>query len=134
MFRSSEICGIHNIAHRVGALLSYKIISIVLISAFVVPQFAGALYMEEVPGTEGMTEMQVISMLKKDIQTLDEELSQCNRKRKGWTAATVVGGVGVVGTGIAALVQNSNRKEKKAEIEKVSGQITQTDQQIQSMK
>ena len=88
----------------------------------------------EVPGTEGMTEMQVISTLKKDIQLLDEEISACNRKRKGWTAATIVGGVGVVGTGVAALVQNSNRKEKKAEIEKVSGQINSTQMQIDAIK
>ena len=90
-------------------------------------------YATEVPGTEGMSEMQVISTLKKDIQLLDEEISACNRKRKGWTAATIVGGVGVVGTGVAALVQNSNRKEKKAEIEKVSGQISSTQQQIENM-
>ena len=94
----------------------------------------GSYAMEEVPGTEGMTEMQVISTLKKDIQLLDEEISACNRKRKGWTAATIVGGVGVVGTGVAALVQNSNRNEKKAEIEKVSGQINSTQMQIDAIK
>lgn len=99
-----------------------------------VTQQFGAYATEEVPGTEGMTEMQVISTLKKDIQLLDEEISACNRKRKGWTAATIVGGVGVVGTGVAALVQNSNRKEKKAEIEKVSGQINSTQMQINAIK
>jgi hypothetical protein len=136
---------VDGIANRIRGSFSYKIFSTVLICLLVFPQIAGAItisqrehfgaaYAQEVPGTEGMSEMQVISTLKRDIQTLDEEIAQCTRKRKGWTAATVVGGVGVVGTGIAALVQNSNRKDKKAEIEKVSGQITQTEQQIQSMK
>jgi phage replication-related protein YjqB (UPF0714/DUF867 family) len=150
MFETSEIrrtlereIGLvaNNIANRVRDGLSYKIFSIILACLFVVPQFAvavddnafGGLYATEVPGTEGMTEMQVILTLKQDIQKLDEEILQCNRKRKGWTAATIIGGVGVVGTGVAALVQNSNRKEKKAEIEKVNKQIGNTEQQIKSM-
>ena len=138
-----------NYASRVYRNLFYKTFSIILIVSIVLPQIAGAVtidnrgtlgeiaggvYSYEIPGTEGMSEMEVISTLKRDIQILEEEIATCNRKRKGWTAATVVGGVGVVGTGIAALVQNSNRKEKKAEIEKVNTQIGNTEQQISSMK
>ena len=104
---------------------------VVLAGLFIVPQIA---HSYEIPGTDGMTEMQVIATLKQDIALLDEELMTCNRKRKGWVAATVVGGVGVVGTGIAALVQNSNRKEKKAEIAKVQDQIGKTDLQINDAK
>lgn len=76
-----------------------------------------------IPGTEGMSEMEVIATLKHDIDVLDEELRQCERKRKGWVAATVVGGVGVVGTGIAALVQNSKIQDKKAELKRVEGDV-----------
>ena len=85
---------------------------------------------EEIPGTEGMSEMQVVAMLKKDIELLDEEIASCNKKRKGWVAATIVGGVGTVGTGVAALVQNSHRKDKKAEIQNIQSQIQTTEQQI----
>ena len=88
-------------------------------------------YVEEVPGTAGMSEMEVISTLRHDIQLLDEELRTCEKKRKGWVAATIVGGVGVVGTGVAALVQNSNIQEKKRELGKVTGEIADTKASIE---
>ena len=78
-----------------------------------------------IPGTEGMTEMEVITTLKHDIDVLDEELRQCERKRKGWVAATVVGGVGVVSTGIAAIVQGSKIKEQKSELKRVESDVQQ---------
>jgi len=84
-----------------------------------------------IPGTEGMSEMEVIATLKHDIDVLDEELRQCERKRKGWVAATVVGGVGVVGTGIAALVQNSKIQEKKAELKRVEGDVASAKQDVE---
>ena len=84
-----------------------------------------------IPGTEGMSEMEVIATLKNDIDLLDEELRQCERKRKGWVAATVVGGVGVVGTGIAALVQNKQIQDKKSELKRVEGDIQSTKDDIQ---
>jgi outer membrane murein-binding lipoprotein Lpp len=61
---------------------------------------------------------------------LDEELRQCERKRKGWVAATVVGGVGVVGTGIAALVQNSKIQDKKAELKRVEGDVASAKEDV----
>ena len=90
----------------------------------------GAQYVEEVPGTEGMSEMEVITTLRHDIQLLDEELAKCEKKRKGWVAATVVGGVGVLGTGIAAIAQGSKIKEQKTELQNVKGQIDETNRQI----
>ena len=76
-----------------------------------------------IPGTEGMTEMEVVATLKHDIDVLDEELRQCERKRKGWVAATVVGGVGVVGTGIAAIVQHNKIQDKKSELKRVESDV-----------
>ena len=84
-----------------------------------------------IPGTEGMSEMEVIQTLKHDIELLDEELRTCERKKKGWVAATVVGGVGVVGTGIAALVQNSNIQDKKSEVKRIQDDINSTNQEIE---
>ena len=52
-------------------------------------QFGGGLqttdeagYIGDVPGTEGMTEMQVVQTLRHDIQLLDEEIAKCERKRQ----------------------------------------------------
>lgn len=89
-------------------------------------------YYGEVPGTEGMDEMSVVSTLRHDIQLLDEEIAACERKRKGWVAATVVGGVGVVGTGVAALVQNSKIQDKKSELNRVQSDISATKQDIET--
>lgn len=89
-------------------------------------------YNGEVPGTEGMDEMTVVKTLRHDIQLLDEEIATCERKRKGWVAATVVGGVGVVGTGVAALVQNSKIQDKKSELNRVQSDINTTKQDIET--
>lgn len=83
-------------------------------------------YVSEVPGTEGMSEMEVVQTLRHDIQLLDEEINKCERKRKGWVAATVVGGVGVVGTGIGAIVQHNKIQGKKAELGHVQGEVAGT--------
>lgn len=83
-----------------------------------------------IPGTEGMTEMEVVATLKHDIDVLDEELRKCERKRKGWVAATVAGGVGVVGTGIAALVQNSKIQDKKAELKRAEGDVAEAKESV----
>ncbi|MBO4700971.1 MAG: hypothetical protein J5620_04480 [Alphaproteobacteria bacterium] len=83
-------------------------------------------YSIEVPGTEGMSEMEVVQTLRQDIQLLDEEIMKCDRKRKGWVAATVVGGVGVVGTGIGAIVQHNKIQDKKSELGHVQGEVAGT--------
>ena len=88
----------------------------------------------EVPGTEGMSEMEAIQTLRHDIQLLDEEIMKCDRKRKGWVAATVVGGVGVVGTGVAALVQNSKIQDKKSELKQVKSDLESTNQDVRDAK
>lgn len=85
---------------------------------------------ETVPNSEGMSELDVIKTLRQDIATLDAEIEKCNRKRKGWVATTVVGGVGVLGTGIAALVQSKNIKEKKAELNSLNTEIQNTNSEI----
>ena len=90
--------------------------------------------MDYVPGADGMNEMDVVQTLRHDIQLLDEEIATCERKRKGWVAATIVGGVGVVGTGIAALVQNGKIQDKKAELDRVQKNVTSSEQELQQAK
>ena len=87
--------------------------------------------LEEVPGTEGMSEMEVVQTLRHDIQLLDEEFNKCEKKRKGWVTATVIGGAGVVGPGIAAIVQGNKIQEKKAELGNIQGQIEGTNKSIE---
>ena len=65
----------------------------------------------------GLEEQQIISTLENDNRILDAEIDRCERKKKGWTAATVIGGVGVVATGTAAVVQGQKIKQEKAAIQ-----------------
>ena len=71
----------------------------------------------------GMTKDEVIATLKKDIKAIDEQMAQCQKQKKGWTAATVIGGVGIVGTGIGALVQNNQIQNKKSELKSAQDEL-----------
>ena len=55
----------------------------------------------------------VIATLENDIKILDEEIAKCEKQKKGWIAATVIGSVGVASTGVAAAVQGAKISEKK---------------------
>lgn len=61
-------------------------------------------------------EAQEIAILENDIRILDEEIAKCQKKKKGWTAATIVGGVGVVATGVGAIVQANKISDKKSDL------------------
>ena len=65
----------------------------------------------------GLEEQQIISTLENDNRILDAEIDRCERKKKGWTAATVIGGVGVVATGAAAVVQGQKIKQEKTKLQ-----------------
>lgn len=55
----------------------------------------------------------IIATLENDIKILDEEIAKCEKQKKGWIAATVIGSVGVASTGIAAAVQGAKISDKK---------------------
>jgi hypothetical protein len=55
---------------------------------------------------------QLLRELKEEIQQIDSEMSRCQKAKKGWVAATVVGGVGVAATGAAAIAQTVNARKK----------------------
>lgn len=65
---------------------------------------------------EDFDEDGAIATLENDIRILDEEIAKCEKSKKGWIAATVIGGAGVVATGVAAGVQGVKIKEQKDEI------------------
>jgi len=58
----------------------------------------------------------VIATLENDIKILDEEINKCEKQKKGWIAATVIGSLGVVSTGVAAGVQAAKINEKKGDL------------------
>ncbi len=73
--------------------------------------------------TEGMTDAQVIATLQNDIVELDKQILKCEKQRKNWLAATIIGGVGVAATGTAAIVQGSKLSQDKQELNRVNSQI-----------
>lgn len=58
-----------------------------------------------------------VETLRTEIEKIDSEMLRCQKTKSGWTAATVVGGVGVVATGTAAIIQGvklgKQNKERK---------------------
>ena len=63
-------------------------------------------------GHEIVTKYQIIEELKKEIAQIDSEQIRCEKMKNGWIVATVVGGVGVIATGTAAIIQGSKLKDK----------------------
>ena len=64
-----------------------------------------------------------VASLKREIEQLDKDLSECKQNTKGWTVATVVGSVGTVATGVGAAIQGSMlHKMKKEQQEKAKDQ------------
>ncbi len=57
-----------------------------------------------------------IATLENDILLLDNELKKCEKKKKGWIAATVIGSVGVVSTGTAAAIQGAKIHDQNEQI------------------
>ena len=58
---------------------------------------------------------EILKTLKEEIAQIDSEMARCEKTKKGWVAATVVGGVGVAATGTAAIVQAVKINQKKTE-------------------
>lgn len=74
---------------------------------------------------EGMEKLQTISTLEKDIAILDAEIAKCEKSKKGWIAATVIGSAGVVATGVAAGVQGAKISKKKQELADYEGDVAE---------
>ncbi len=82
--------------------------------------------------SEILSKYQTIEELKKEIAQIDYENIRCERMKKGWIAATVVGGVGVVATGTAAIIQGTKLKElPKKENKKEDKQETKSGDEAQ---
>lgn len=74
-------------------------------------------YYDAKGGADEIDDSEAIAILENDIRILDEEIAKCKKQKKGWIAATVIGAVGTVATGVAAGVQGVKLKEKKEDYE-----------------
>ncbi len=80
--------------------------------------------------TELQYKTELRDTLKSDIAQIDSEKARCEKTKRSWTIATVVGGVGVVGTGVGVIVQNNKLQKQKEDLEtqqKEIDTIKQTD-------
>ena len=63
-----------------------------------------------------MQKQMQIASLRREIDELETQLSECQRKNKNWKTATYVGAAGTAVTGVAAIAQgiklNNIKKEK----------------------
>ena len=75
-------------------------------------------------GSGDTAKMQPIATLEKEISILQTELRKCEKSKQGWKAATVVGSLGVLATGISAGVKGKKIKDKKAEISGLNQEIS----------
>ena len=60
--------------------------------------------------------IETVATLEDDLMILDSEIAKCQKSKKGWIAATVVGSAGVVATGVAAGVQGAKISQYKKDI------------------
>ena len=76
-----------------------------------------------VTNAAGMSPSEIIATLREDIATIDNDIALCEQQRKSWIAATVIGGIGIVGTGVAAIKQANTLSDKKAEFNELKNQV-----------
>lgn len=67
-------------------------------------------------GVDDAEKIKMIATLENDLTILDSEIKKCEKSKKGWIAATVIGSAGVVATGVAAGVQGAQIADKKQEL------------------
>lgn len=92
---------------------------VVFLSCLLMPGVFSAVADDVDLGAEIIYKYKLIEELKKEIAQIDSENARCQKMKNGWIAATVVGGVGVVATGTAAIIQGTKLKDKpKKEVAK----------------
>lgn len=77
--------------------------------------------------------LQMVSTLDKDLAILSAELKKCQKQKKGWTAATVIGAVGVVATGVAAGVQGAKIKSNKESISGLKSEVSSKESELKNL-
>ena len=77
--------------------------------------------------------LKTIATLENDLTILDSEILKCEKSKKGWIAATVIGSAGVVATGVAAGVQGAKIAEKKQTLSEHNVDIDAKKQKLESL-
>jgi hypothetical protein len=71
--------------------------------------------------------------LKQQIDAVDSEIARCEKTIKGWKAATIIGGIGAVASGIGIIVQNQQIKENKKVLNDISSEAKEADEAMKFM-
>lgn len=82
---------------------------------------------------EDAEKMRAIATVENDIMILQTELAKCQKAKKGWIAATVIGSAGVVATGVAAGVQGAKIADKKKELSQHNADIKTKQDQLTNL-
>ena len=84
-------------------------------------------------GVDDAEKIKMIATLENDLTILDSEILKCEKSKKGWIAATVIGSAGVVATGVAAGVQGAQIADKKQELAGHNQDITNKQNQLKEL-
>lgn len=68
--------------------------------------------------------------LKSQLEGLQSENVRCKKQQTGWTVATIIGGIGVVGTTAGAIYQGLDWKKKNEELSKQKSELEKTNATI----
>ena len=55
-------------------------------------------------------------ILRADLVQIESEQARCERQRRNWRTATVVGGVGVAATATGAVIQHGRNRDQREEL------------------
>ena len=89
--------------------------SSVLLSIFLILNFNVAMAVNDDIADQVQYKEQLVRELRDEIQQIDSEMLRCEKNKKGWVAATIIGGVGVAATGTAAIVQTVKANKQKSD-------------------
>ena len=78
--------------------------------------------------------IEIVATLEDDLMILDSEIAKCQKSKKGWIAATVVGSAGVVATGVAAGVQGAKISQYKKDIAAKNTEIEKKEKELEELK
>ncbi len=69
--------------------------------------------------------------LRQQIANVDAEIAKCEKSIKGWKAATIIGGVGAVASGIGIIAQSQQVKENKKVLQQIGAEVKEADEAME---
>ncbi len=71
--------------------------------------------------------------LQQQVAAVDAEIAKCEKSMKGWTAATIIGSVGAVASGIGIIAQSQQVKENKKVLQQIGAEAKKADEAMEFM-